>query len=86
MEKGLHILGWILSVVLIVCGVFGMISELKHGAANAVEFFGAFIVFGLAVNPMVLRSVRLFGHAYLTIVAGAVVAVGLICLASWYAA
>jgi hypothetical protein len=82
-EKGLHLLGWICSVVLVLVGIGGVISEWKYGAANAIEFYGAFVVVGLSLNPAVLQSVKLFGRAYLTIVAGIAIGVVMIGIASW---
>jgi hypothetical protein len=87
MGKILSILGWVFSVVLLVGSVFGLISERRYGDyANSVVFFGAFIVLGLAINPFVLRSVKIFGRAYLTIVAGVIIAVVMVCYASLHAA
>jgi hypothetical protein len=87
LEKIWNVLGWIFSVVILVISVFGCISERKYsGYANSLEFFGAFIVLGLAINPLVLRSVKLFGRPSVTMLVGAMIAVGLLCYASLHAA
>ncbi len=87
MEKGLNLAGWICSIVLLLAGAFGLLAERGYGGyANSLEFFGAFIVLGLAVNPLLLRSVKLFGHAYLTIAAGVIIAIAMVSYASLHAA
>ena len=78
--------GWIVSVAALCFGIVTVVSERKYaGYGNSLVFSAGFIVLGLAVNPIVLRSVKLFGRASFTVLAGVIIAVALVCYASWYA-
>jgi len=79
------VVGWIVSVAALGFGLITIVSERKYaGYGNSLVFSAGFIVLGLAVNPIVLRSVKLFGRARFTLLVGVVIAVVLVCYASWY--
>jgi len=83
LDRALHVLGWVFSIAALAWGLLTVVSEAKYpGYMNSLIFAGGFIVFGVAVNPLVLRSVKLFGRASFTIVAGIIVALVMIGYAS----
>jgi hypothetical protein len=86
LEKIWNVVGWILSVAALAFGILTIVSERKYaGYGNSLVFSAGFIVLGAAINPLVLRSVKILGRASYTVLAGVIIGVGLVCYASWFA-
>lgn len=81
-----RVAGWIVSAAALAFGILTILTERKYpNYENSLVFAAGLIVLGLAVNPIVLRSAKLFGRASATLIVGLIIAVGLVCYASWYA-
>jgi len=86
MDTVWKVAGWVISIAALGFGIVTVISERQYADYGISLIFSmGFIVLGLAVNPMVLRSVKVFGRARFTVLIGVLVALMLIGYASWHA-